>query len=420
MRFWVALPLQRRAPGKVRLDARVRYGSGAIAVVELAEIEVEEPPEPFAIGGSGEGLIAVCLATYNPDPELLLGQLDSLRDQSDSNWVCVVSDDRSSPDRLALIEAEIEGDPRFMLSPSRRRLGFYRNFERSLRLAPEHAPLLALCDQDDRWHPDKLAALRDAIGSRPLACSDARLTDGRGSVLSEELWPGRRFDSESLASCLISNAIPGASMLFRREVAELALPFPSVPGWAFHDRWLAAVAMALGPVAYVDRPLYDYVQHPGGVLGGWVGRHAAARGRAAVGPAPPRLERWRGRCFYVSEPVRVYALALGDRIETSARRGRELRRLSRAASETVAVGWLLARLLRPLIGRDETDGSERILLTGMLWERIARLAARLGRRLETAPPAVDPAAISAPGPGRVASAIGRLRPRGARCRVESG
>ena len=43
--------------------------------------------------------------------------------------------------------------------------------------------------------------------------------------------------------------------------------FPAGPGWDFHDHWLALVAMALGEVAYVDRPLYDYVQHPGAVLG---------------------------------------------------------------------------------------------------------------------------------------------------------
>ena len=409
VRFWAALPLLPRGRGPVILEVRVRFASGANATAKLGEIAIEDPPNPLRTSDSPDELIAVCLATFDPEPELLRRQLESLRAQSDGGWICIVSDDCSRPERLALLEAEIEGDPHFLLSRSERRLGFYRNFERVLRLAPKRAPLLALCDQDDRWHPDKLATLRDAIGSRPLACSDARLTDGRGGVVSEELWPGRRFESASLASCLISNAIPGASMLLRREVAELALPFPSVPGWAFHDRWLAAVATALGPVAYVDRPLYDYVQHSGGVLGGWVGKHAAAGGRATIGRAPPRPERWRGRCFYVSEPVRVYALALGDRVETGGRRGRELRRLSGAASGTVTLGWLLGRLLRPLIARNETDGTERILLTGILWERVARLSARLGHPVETAPPAVDPAAISAPGPGRVATAIRRLR-----------
>ena len=47
----------------------------------------------------------------------------------------------------------------------------------------------------------------------------------------------------------------------------LALPFPDTPGLQFHDHWLALVALAAGEVAYVDRPLYDYVQHAGAVFG---------------------------------------------------------------------------------------------------------------------------------------------------------
>ena len=246
--LWAALPLLPRGRGPVILEVRVRFASvHNNATAKLGEIAIEDPPNPLRTSDSPDELIAVCLATFDPEPELLRRQLESLRAQSDGGWICIVSDDCSRPERLALLEAEIEGDPHFLLSRSERRLGFYRNFERVLRLARKRAPLLALCDQDDRWHPDKLATLRDAIGSRPLACSDARLTDGRGGVVSEELWPGRRFESASLASCLISNAIPGASMLLRREVAELALPFPSVPGWAFHDRWLAAVATVLRP-----------------------------------------------------------------------------------------------------------------------------------------------------------------------------
>ena len=64
-----------------------------------------------------------------------------------------------------------------------------------------------------------------------------------------------------IASLLIANTVTGAASLFRREVGELALPFPQPPGTQYHDHWVALVAMACGEIAYVDRPLYDYVQH---------------------------------------------------------------------------------------------------------------------------------------------------------------
>ena len=56
-----------------------------------------------------------------------------------------------------------------------------------------------------------------------------------------------------------------------RHTTYFALDFfgaaPDAPGVPFHDHWLGLVAMASGDVAYVDRPLYDYVQHPGAVFG---------------------------------------------------------------------------------------------------------------------------------------------------------
>jgi len=41
---------------------------------------------------------------------------------------------------------------------------------------------------------------------------------------------------------------------------ELALPFPDTPGFQFHDTWIAVLALRQTR-GYVDRPLYDYVQH---------------------------------------------------------------------------------------------------------------------------------------------------------------
>ena len=212
------------------------------------------------------------MATFDPSGALLNAQLQSLREQTDRNWVCVISDDCSSPERYAALLELIHGDPRFLVSRSEQRLGFYWNFERALRLAPPEAELLALCDQDDVWYPDKLQTLRSAIGSAALVYSDQRLVDADGRVLRDTLWRGRANNSTNLASMLLANTVTGASALIRREVVELALPFPSSPGIEFHDHWLALVALASGELAYVDAPLYDYVQHISAVLGNKSGR----------------------------------------------------------------------------------------------------------------------------------------------------
>ena len=170
---------------------------------------------------------------------------------------------------------DLGDDGDFASCARRRRLGFYRNFERALSLAPPACPYVALSDQDDRWHPDKLETLLGEIGDAQLVYSDQRVVDRDGRVISDTYWNGRRNNHTNLISLLITNTVTGAASLFRREVVDRALPLPETPRLQYHDQWLALVALSTGRIAYVDRPLYDYVQHDAAALG-----HAAANAGA--------------------------------------------------------------------------------------------------------------------------------------------
>ncbi|MBN8868785.1 MAG: glycosyltransferase [Solirubrobacterales bacterium] len=340
-----------------------------------------------------EPLVAVCMATYEPDLELLRVQIDSIRSQGDTSWVCVISDDCSSPDRFAAIEAMVEGDPRFTVSRSESRLGFYRNFERAIELAPPEAELIALADQDDRWYEDKLATLRRAIAGAGLAYSDQRLTSPDGTVIAGTYWTVRRNNYTNLTSLLVANTVTGAAMMFTREVADLALPFPEVPGEQYHDHWIALVAMAVGDLAYVDRPLYDYHQHGGAVLG-----HQKANLRATGGGLvrlDPRRWRsifdgWASAYFDVYLRLKALAQTLIERVgpRMPAAKKRMLERF--IASDRALSGpiWLELRSLRPWVGHNETMGVERILARAVIYRHLAavkrRLSPALGRRRPTA------------------------------------
>lgn len=330
--------------------------------------------------------IVICMATFEPDMELFCAQVDSLRAQTDARWVCLISDDCSSPERFGQIETVVGEDRRFHASRSPDRLGFYRNFERALTMIPDAARLVALCDQDDRWHPEKLAALRAAIGDAMLVYCDQRLTTADGRLLRETLWKGRRNNHTNLASLLIANSITGAASLLRREVVELALPFPEVPGYKFHDHWVGLVALAAGGIAYVDRPLYDYVQHPGAVFGD-----------VTVGPGHTRrrrqhsvIDRWRAAYFYGYRSRVMQAQVLLDRCGprlTPAKRG-ALRRFVESERSLLAFSWLLLRSLRGLFGRNETLGSELELAEGIAWKWLSALP-RLRDHAPTGPPPLD-------------------------------
>jgi glycosyltransferase involved in cell wall biosynthesis len=396
--FWGTVPIAARgAPGRVELGLAARLATGAELTAPLGRIDVVARERPAALdaqpGRPGRELIAVCMATFEPDLALFEAQLQSLRAQTDQCWICLISDDCSSAGRFARITQAVAGDPRFAVSRSEARLGFYRNFERALRMVPPEVDLVALCDQDDCWHPDKLAVLRRSRRDAVLVYSDLRLVDAHGSVLRETLWRGRANNHDNLASMLVANTITGAAMLFRRELMEIALPFPDPPGFQFHDHWLALVALASGRLAYVDRPLYDYVQHSGAVFGdvthgsrsraggGLRQRVASLRERVAtlrsIRPAP----RWRAAYFYgyVSREVQAQALLARCGSGLTAPKRRTLTRFVACDRSLGALAWLALRPLRCLRGRTETLGSEVGLAQGIVWKRLTEARAHRGR-----------------------------------------
>ncbi|MDQ2971535.1 MAG: glycosyltransferase family 2 protein [Pseudomonadota bacterium] len=153
-------------------------------------------------------------------------------------------------------------------------VGYAKNFERAL--AGTSGEVLFLCDQDDVWHPDKLATMLAAFEQRPrlsLLHADARLIGADGKDLRCTLFRaleatrkeiggihcGRAFDV-----LLRRNLATGAALAMRRSLLADAMPFPDE--WV-HDEWLAIVAAATGEVDCLETPLMDYRQHGANQIG---------------------------------------------------------------------------------------------------------------------------------------------------------
>jgi glycosyltransferase involved in cell wall biosynthesis len=211
---------------------------------------------------TSEVRVAVCMATYNPPPALFERQVESLRAQTHSNWICVINDDCSLPESVAHIRRVVGSDERFVFAQNAERQGFYRNFERCLTRVPADAEFIALADQDDYWYAEKLATLlAQFTPGVTLAYSDMKVVDDAGRRLADTFWAWRRSQAADLAVLLMDNTVAGAASMFRRELLDYALPFPEPVGRSSHDHWIACAALALGEIRYVDRPLYDYVRH---------------------------------------------------------------------------------------------------------------------------------------------------------------
>lgn len=384
---WIPVPALQR-PRIESLDVELRRGSRPIVRRRLGAVELVpslprphvEAPAPRRGAGNGRPLVAICMATFEPPPYLLRRQIDSIREQTHDNWICLISDDSSSPGRLADLESIVGRDSRFVVSRSSERLGFYRNFERALAMVPPEADFVALADQDDYWYPEKLGALLVTIPGANLAYSDMRIVDEQGHEVSPTYWAGRRNNHTNLASLLLANTVTGSASLFSRDLLDLALPFPPPVGDAFHDQWIALVALASGRIAYVDRALYDYVQHSSASLG----HDAAIRAYD-----PRRRIFWKyplataqgivdhGRRSYFANLCRIALIArtllVRHVVAGNGPRRRAIERAARLGTNREPVGWLALRSLRRLVGRNETMGIELSLITAIAWRHLTAL-----------------------------------------------
>lgn len=129
-------------------------------------------------------LISVALCTYN-GRRYLDEQIDSLLAQDYPNLEFVIHDDGSDDgtwERLCEIAAQ---EPRLRCHRNSTRLGSTENFEAALSAC--RGGLLAPCDQDDRWAPQKLSRLYAAMGSATLIYCDSELMDEQGRLLGERI-----------------------------------------------------------------------------------------------------------------------------------------------------------------------------------------------------------------------------------------
>ncbi len=216
-------------------------------------------PEALAPGWAAAGeprLVSVALCTYNGG-RYIDEQIASVLAQRDVNLEVVVCDDGSTDDTCARVQAWAERDARLRLRRNARRLGFSANFAQAMVHC--RGEFIAPCDQDDRWHADKLALLLGHIGEASLCYCDSALVDEQGRPLGQRLSDRTgMYSGRGVLPLCFWNSVSGHAMLFRRALLDKAWPFPAD---GFHDWWLAAAAASQDGVRYLAQPLVDYRQH---------------------------------------------------------------------------------------------------------------------------------------------------------------
>lgn len=219
--------------------------------------------------------ISVVLPIHN-GVEHLPAQLDSLANQTLQPAQVIVVDDASTDGSAEVVSAQL-GDSVEIVSLD---ANVGTNAALAVGLSRVTAPVVALCDQDDVWHPSKLAKLAQHFQDPQVvfAFSDAELVDNDGNHLPGTLWKRRRLNdhrrrnlaSDPMPTLLRNSLVLGATAMFRSELLKTVLPFPDeiLPGHPdgmahplFADRWISLIAGGMGSLSPEPAALMQYRVH---------------------------------------------------------------------------------------------------------------------------------------------------------------
>jgi glycosyltransferase involved in cell wall biosynthesis len=233
--------------------------------------------------------ISVAMATFDGE-RFLAEQLASLARQTVLPSELVVHDDGSSDGTLDVV-AGFAGESPFPVRVERgeRRLGFADAFLAAAGSCS--GELIAFCDQDDVWLPEKLARCGEAFADPKVlvAIHSSRIVDDR-LVPTGDAYP--RVRASHVAPPLTADpwlAVRGMSMVVDARLVRLADPTRRPPSHYLadtpmhHDEWLYALGRGLGAVAFLAEPLALYRQHGANITGVPGGRAARVRETLTTG-----------------------------------------------------------------------------------------------------------------------------------------
>jgi len=198
--------------------------------------------------------VSVVLCTYNGE-KYLRQQLDSILSQTYPIEEIIIQDDNSTDGTPEIIMEYVQRYSIVQYFKNTAEPGVNGNFFSAIKLAT--ADYIALSDQDDIWHPDKLEKQIQAIGNHML-CSH------RDNYISEDgcfIHNDERQRNVYLLRLLFSN-IPGHSFLFSKSLLGVMPKCAKVYTEKCYDVAFSVAAATCESLVYINESLIDFRRHP--------------------------------------------------------------------------------------------------------------------------------------------------------------
>lgn len=226
-----------------------------------------------------EGKAIILMAVYNGE-KYLSKQLDSIINQSFTNWELIICDDNSDDNTKVIVDNYMSRESRIIefISNEGQIHGAYANYFFLMRYVKERYDTYSYyfyCDQDDIWNSNKMLKQIQCIdnikmekGDSPiLVYSDLDLIDGEGKKIGKKMSDIKSLDLSGKEYSIFFNPafVWGTTMAHNGKLWELLYLPCKESNMTSHDNYVSFYAVMYGTIFYMDEVLVLYRRHGGNV-----------------------------------------------------------------------------------------------------------------------------------------------------------
>ena len=210
--------------------------------------------------------VAVLIATHNPNMEFLREQLNSIARQKYVRKTIYWCDDNSNQENLIEATAIFSEFHHIRVHLPNGKFGVNENFLNLLKAADKTGiSHYAFSDQDDLWHPEKLARHIQGLlhHDKEVAASHSKVT---AFGIVKKPFVVDRCQSHMLRTLLAENCAQGCTMVLNVHARELVLSADPL-GISWYDWWIATVVAIKGKLVLIDGTDTFYRIHEDNLVG---------------------------------------------------------------------------------------------------------------------------------------------------------
>lgn len=256
-------------------------------------------------------ILSIIIPTYNVE-KYLERCIKSIINQTYKNIKIYVRDDGSKDNTIAILQDyETQGKIKLIKGEN---VGVVNSFFNCLKEAIDEGDIFAYCDQDDKWHENKIERAVQALQKEEkdlpiLYFSEFNYCDENLNFLNKSKLnkKGASFRN-SIVECISF----GISEVFNKKLAQEILA-SGTEKVCFHDWWAYMIASGLGKVIYDEEATVEYRR---------TGNNVSPSGKSAIKLQIYRVKKFLfGKYFKnIREQINKYKEQFAEKLNENAQK----------------------------------------------------------------------------------------------------